>query len=60
MPWSKSDVEKHKKGLSQQQKAKWVRIANGVLEECKSSRQENCEQRAIRVANSKVGESNGN
>ena len=59
MPWSKSDVEKHKKGLSSSQKAKWVRIANGVLEECRASKQDNCEQRAIRVANSKVGGNNG-
>lgn len=59
MPWSKGDVAKHKKGLSESEKAKWVRIANGIFEECRSAGQDNCEARAIRVANSKVGESNG-
>lgn len=60
MPWSVSDVEKHKKGLSKTQKEKWVRIANSVLKECQSTRNDGkeCEAQAIRTANSKVGSSN--
>lgn len=56
MPWTVSDVDKHKKGLSKTQKEKWVRIANNVLKDCRSSRNDdNCEAQAIRVANSRVG-----
>lgn len=49
MPWKPSDVDKHKKGLSQDQKVKWVRVANSVL------RDEEDEGKAIRIANLKVG-----
>lgn len=31
MPWSKSDVDKHKKGLTDSQKSMWVRVANKAL-----------------------------
>lgn len=59
MPWSVSDVEKHKKGLSKAQKQKWVRIANGVLKTCQAERgqgnKDRCEEIAIRTANSRVG-----
>jgi uncharacterized protein YdaT len=57
MPWTVSDVDKHKKGLDKTQKQKWVRIANSVLKECQSTRNDGkeCEAQAIRVANSKVG-----
>ena len=57
MPWSVGDVDKHKKGLDKTQKQKWVRIANNVLKDCMSSRNDKgeCEAQAIRVANSKVG-----
>jgi len=55
MPWTVSDVDKHKKGLSAQQKRRWVKIANGILDECREMKQKDCEQRAIRIANSKVG-----
>ncbi len=58
--WSKSDVSKHKKGLTDQQKEKWVKIANSVLKQCldNGGKQKDCEGKAIRVANSKVGNSN--
>ena len=49
MPWSTKDVEEHKQGLSQDQKVRWVRIANSVLEDTQD------EGQAIRVANSRVG-----
>lgn len=55
MPWSESDVEKHKKGLTDKQKRRWVNIANSVLEECQELKQKNCEAKAIRIANSRVG-----
>lgn len=48
MPWSVKDVDKHKKGLSQDQKVKWVRVANKVLKDSDD------ESQAIKVANSQV------
>jgi uncharacterized protein YdaT len=54
MPWSVADVEKHKKGLSAAQKKKWVQIANGVLKDCQEMKQDDCEAKAIRIANSKT------
>lgn len=55
MPWGVNDVEKHKKGLSAAQKKKWTQIANGILKECQEMKQGDCEKKAIRIANSKVG-----
>ena len=48
MPWSKDDVDRHKKGLSDGQKDKWVTIANNVLNETGD------EAEAIRTANSRT------
>lgn len=59
MPWTVGDVDKHKKGLSKEQKRRWVKIANSILSECQDTKQQNCEARAIRIANSRVGGSNG-
>ena len=59
MPWTVDDVDKHKKGLSESGKKRWVRIANGILDQCKDAGQDNCDQKAIRVANSKVGDDSG-
>ena len=36
MPWSVSDVDKFKKGLSPEQKKKWVSIANSALASCRA------------------------
>jgi len=55
MPWSPSDAAKHKKGLSPAQAAKWAKIANGILADCQSAKGSDCEGKAIRIANSKVG-----
>lgn len=57
MPWDKSDVEKHKKGLSDKQKDRWVQIANSALKACleKGGEQESCEVSAIKQANGIVG-----
>ncbi len=53
MPWSVSDVDKHKKGLTAEQKKKWVSVANGVLKQCQKDGGKDCEGKAIRIANSK-------
>lgn len=55
--WVKDDVKKHKKGLDDKQKGKWVRIANGILSSCmkKGKKEEECAASAIRIANSMVG-----
>lgn len=48
MPWSVSDVDKHKKGLTSDQKSKWSSIANSVLSKTGN------EASAVRIANSKT------
>lgn len=55
MPWSASDADKHKKGLTPAQKKKWAKVANSVLKECldDGGSQKTCEAKAIRIANSK-------
>lgn len=57
MPWSLSDVDKHKKGLSLKQKRQWVEVANSVLSHLLGlgTAQGEAEARAIKAANSKVG-----
>jgi hypothetical protein len=55
MPWTKEDVEKHKKGLTDKQKELWVEVANDALRRCEEKGQGDCEGRAIRQANSVVG-----
>lgn len=49
MPWTVADVEHKKRGLSKDQKRKWVRIANAVLEQTGN------DAVAISVANKQVG-----
>jgi hypothetical protein len=56
MPWTAGDAKKHKKGLTPEQAAKWAKIANKVLADCKKSGGKDCEGKAIRIANSKFGE----
>lgn len=59
MPWTKADVDKHKKGLSDTQKDQWVRIANSALAACikKGGTDATCAPSAIRQANGVVGHS---
>jgi hypothetical protein len=54
MPWSSSDVDQFKKGLSRKQKKKWVAVANGVLRSCieDGGTDEKCSGKAIKIANS--------
>ena len=56
MPWTVSDVDQFKKGLTAEQKRRWVAIANGVLNDCMDSgkSEEDCAPLAIRTANSQV------
>jgi hypothetical protein len=54
MPWTIDKVDEHKKGLSDEQKKKWVRIANSVLKRCENKKGKDCEAVAIRTANSKI------
>lgn len=48
MPWSISDVDKHHAGLTPQQKAVWVEVANNLLSKGAS------DGNAIRQANTAV------
>jgi uncharacterized protein YdaT len=52
MPWTADDAERHKKGLTREQKRKWARVANAALKEYAD------EGRAIRVANAAVSSRN--
>ncbi len=56
MPFSKSDADKHKKGLTDKQKVTWAKIANAVLEKCKSSGGSNCDAKAIKVASAQANQ----
>lgn len=55
MPWKAEDAARHKKGLSDKQARAWARIANSVLKGCREKGGSDCEGRAVRIANSKVG-----
>ena len=59
MPWNISDVDRHKKGLRDSQKEKWVKIANAVLQGCNGKDGlggfDDCESKAIIIANTHVG-----
>jgi len=58
MPWTKNDVDKHKAGLDDKQKEKWVRIANESLAACieNGGTDETCAPKAIRIANSQFSD----
>ena len=51
MPWTVGDVEEHKKGLRDEEKKKWVSVANDTLKRCQQRGGKNCDALAIRVAN---------
>jgi len=56
MPWSTDDVDGFKKGLDDDEKAKWVAIANAVLADCleKGGERSECEKQAIMTANART------
>ncbi len=56
MSWTKEDVEKHKKGLSDKGKSQWLRIANAVYKKCmaKGGSDKDCAASAIKQANGVV------
>ena len=58
MPWTKGDVDKFKKGLSDSQKEKWTAIANSALEKCLADGgdQAECERSAIMQASGSIEE----
>ena len=60
MPWSVSDVDSHKKGLTDKQKKQWCRIANSVLKaEMKKGKDEKeAAASAIKQANGVVMNNN--
>lgn len=55
MPWEPKDAHEHKKGLTADQAKKWATIANAVLKQCREQNGTDCDGKAIRIANSKVG-----
>lgn len=55
MPWTVADVDEHKKGLTDAQKKRWVKIANSALKRCQDEGGEDCEASAIKQANSVAG-----
>jgi hypothetical protein len=57
MPWSPSDADRFKDGLSESEKEQWAETANSALESCLNDggEQDECEAAAIRQANGVVG-----
>ena len=57
MPWSVSDVDEHKEGLTQAQKRQWVEVANSVRRRCLNdgNSESYCDGLAIRQASGVVG-----
>lgn len=51
MPWTVADVEKHKSGLTDEEKTRWVSIANGALAQCEKKGGQKCDVHAIMIAN---------
>jgi hypothetical protein len=56
MPWTVSDVDEHKKGLTDDEKETWVSVANERLQACldDGGEQDECEASAIKQANAVV------
>lgn len=54
MPWTVSDVDHFKKGMTPKQKRQWVAIANDALARCMG---QDCEASAIKQANGAMQES---
>jgi predicted RNA-binding Zn-ribbon protein involved in translation (DUF1610 family) len=59
MPWTASDAEEHtKKADTEAKQKKWAKVANSALESCieDGGKQDECEGRAIRIANAAMDE----
>ena len=56
MLWEVSDVDQHKKGLTESQKRRWVEVANDALATCLRDGGEDCDAAAIKQANAAVEE----
>lgn len=56
MPWTTADVDQHMKGLTPQQKAQWVKMANSMLQRCQEQGGKNCDVKAIRMANAAMND----
>lgn len=59
MPWTVADVERFKKGLSEEEKKKWVELANAIFSSCmekENAERSECERIAIATASAKVGD----
>ena len=54
MPWTKDDVERHNKGLTDHEKDIWVRVANDALKRCEKEGGSGCDAAAVRQANAAV------
>ena len=48
MPWTPQDADKHIKGLAPRAKQVWANVANETLKSCEG---DDCEAKAIKVAN---------
>lgn len=61
MPWNVSDVDKHRKGLSDAQKEQWVAVANAAYEQCMAEGGDDatCAPAAIQQANAAIAPVNG-
>jgi hypothetical protein len=62
MPWTITDVDRFKRGLTPAQKRQWVQVANDALRRClqRGGNQRRCESSAIRQASGVVGHSESN
>lgn len=58
MPWTVTDVDQHKKGLTDKQKKQWVTVANSVRTQClkEGISEKECDAKAIRQANGAVND----
>lgn len=56
MPFNIEDVDKHKKDLTDDQKKKWVAIANASLIKCEKDGGSDCDKKAIMQASSAMGD----
>jgi hypothetical protein len=57
MPWTASDADQHKKGLSAKERRQWAAVANSVLSKCMADggKEPECAAKAIRQANGVAG-----